>query len=174
MDGQATALLPSPLDERGLSLPGLPRAITMGRELINGTYVDGALGSYGYNCWGVGMGLNVNYGLGGAFWLVGRDDLPPPAVKIQVKVPSEMLAIGESRFLNRKINGIEGGGAGIDCGHLRLPLFAFDPARHGKSYNQLFCDGHVAAMDPWVLFNPTNTAAMWNSDHQPHPELWRP
>jgi prepilin-type processing-associated H-X9-DG protein len=62
----------------------------------------------------------------------------------------------------------------MTCGQLRLRNEAFDPARHGKSYNQLFCDGHVAAMNPWVLFNPTNTAAMWNSDHQPHPELWQP
>ena len=152
--------------------PGYRGAITMGRELIE---EQGPLGSYGYNVEGVGIDyrIHVNYGLGGQPWLVSRD-LPPPAVKIQVKVPSEMLAIGESRFLNTKINGIGGGGAGMDCGHLRLPLFAFDPARHGKSYNQLFCDGHVAAMDPWVLFNPTNTAAMWNSDHEPHPELWRP
>ncbi|PYI88990.1 MAG: hypothetical protein DME26_02295 [Verrucomicrobia bacterium] len=53
-------------------------------------------------------------------------------------------------------------------------MSSFDPARHGKNYNQLFCDGHVAAMSPWVLFNPTNSASMWNSDHQPHPELWVP
>jgi len=37
-----------------------------------------------------------------------------------------------------------------------------------------FCDGHVSAMAPWVLYNPTNTASMWNYDHQPHPELWYP
>jgi hypothetical protein len=29
-------------------------------------------------------------------------------------------------------------------------------------------------MNPWVLFNPTNTAPMWNNDHQPHPEMWCP
>lgn len=47
-------------------------------------------------------------------------------------------------------------------------------ARHGKNYNQLFCDGHVLAMNPWVLFNPTNSALMWNYDHESHPELWVP
>ncbi len=52
--------------------------------------------------------------------------------------------------------------------------YAFDPKRHGKTYNQLFCDGHVTAMDPWVLFNPTNSASKWNKDHQPHPECWVP
>ncbi|MGP8237786.1 MAG: hypothetical protein ACLQVW_20565, partial [Limisphaerales bacterium] len=54
------------------------------------------------------------------------------------------------------------------------PAFLFDPARHGKNYNIFFCDGQIAGMNPWVLFNPTNTAAMWNTDHQPHPELWVP
>jgi prepilin-type processing-associated H-X9-DG protein len=49
---------------------------------------------------------------------------------------------------------------------------AFDPARHGRNYNQLFCDGHVSAMSPWVIFNPTNSAVMWNYDHEPHPEYW--
>ena len=40
--------------------------------------------------------------------------------------------------------------------------------------NQLYCDGHVSAINPEALFNPSNTAAMWNYDHQPHPELWWP
>jgi prepilin-type N-terminal cleavage/methylation domain-containing protein len=38
----------------------------------------------------------------------------------------------------------------------------------------LWCDGHVAAMSPWVLFNRTNSAPLWNSDHEPHPESWSP
>ena len=93
----------------------------------------------------------------------------------QVKVPSEMFAIGESRW---KADGDQGG-TGYDymqCGliYVNRGFMAFDPARHGKNYNQLFCDGHVSMMSPWVLFNPTNTAAMWNYDHQPHPELWPP
>ena len=62
------------------------------------------------------------------------------------------------------------------CGYLRnnwgwkITL----PARHGKNYNQLFCDGRVRSMDPWLLFNTTNSGAMWNNDHQPHPEFWPP
>ncbi len=64
----------------------------------------------------------------------------------------------------------------MQCGmiYVNRGVGAFDPARHGKNYNQLCCDGHVAAMSPWVLFNPSNTAAMWNYDHQPHPEMWVP
>ena len=44
--------------------------------------------------------------------------------------------------------------------------------RHGNSYDVVCCDGHVQGMEPLVLFNPTNTAQMWNRDHQPHPESW--
>jgi len=89
-------------------------------------------------------------------------------------VPSEMFAVGESRYLNAKQNSGPGGAGGRDymeCGISQWSI-AFDPQRHGRKYNQLFCDGHVAAMDPYVLFNPTNTATMWNYDHQPHPESW--
>jgi prepilin-type processing-associated H-X9-DG protein len=146
----------------------------MGRELIEGTDVEGPLGSYAYNAWGVGFGGQTHFGLGWPSGFYSRKPPQPAIAETKVKVPSEMLAIGESRFLSTKVNGVGGGVPGMTCGQLRSRDEAFDPARHGKSYNQLFCDGHVAAMDPWVLFNPTNTAAMWNSDHQPHPELWRP
>jgi prepilin-type processing-associated H-X9-DG protein len=93
-----------------------------------------------------------------------------------------MIAIGESRFYSQAVNGVPGGYCSLVCGWLRQTPgfvgarneFAFDPARHGKNYNQVLCDGHVSAMSPWLLFNPTNTAPLWNSDHQPHPELWVP
>ena len=49
---------------------------------------------------------------------------------------------------------------------------AANPLRHGKNYNQVYAYGHVDAMTPSVLFNPTNTAVLWNRDHQPHPEYW--
>ena len=47
------------------------------------------------------------------------------------------------------------------------------PERHGKNYNQLFCDGYIEAIPPIALFNATNAAARWNNDHQPHPETWQ-
>ena len=55
-----------------------------------------------------------------------------------------------------------------------LNPWAFDPARHGKNYNLLLCDGHVEAIDPWVLFDPTKTASRWHYDNQPHPKFWIP
>jgi prepilin-type processing-associated H-X9-DG protein len=101
-----------------------------------------------------------------------------PAIReAQIKSPAEMFAIGESRFKQEtgKMNPNDGVDA-MYCGYLtnlppskgRIHL----PARHGENYNQLFCDGHLQAIDPWILFNPANTAPMWNNDNQPHPELW--
>ena len=153
------------------------------------------LGSYAYNARGVrpsfagwedaSGGISIRYhggflGLGPTLYVSFPDIRRPSTFEPQVRVPSEMFAIGESRFMSAQVNGIPGGRCDMTCGMLswnvgRGPMeFAFDPARHGKNYNQLFCDGHVAAMNPWILFNPTNTATMWNYDHEPHRELWTP
>jgi prepilin-type N-terminal cleavage/methylation domain-containing protein/prepilin-type processing-associated H-X9-DG protein len=146
-----------------------------------GPYYKGSidrLGSYAYNIYGsAGLGqkfADKDFGLGPVvFWNV------PPVSEGQIKVPSEMLSVGESRFLTANevtvgpitFGANPGGGDTLNCGR-RLNDPPFDPARHGKNYNQLLCDGHVSSMSPWILYNPTNSAAVWNYDHQPHPELW--
>lgn len=141
---------------------------------------NGPAGSYAYNKSGVSFPLHgVPYrpevGLGPSFYRATHRS----TAEARVKVPAEMVAISESRFVNPEINGISGGHDWLVCGLLSVtPIphkdFLFDPKRHGKTYNVLFCDGHVTAMDPWVFFNPTNSATIWNADHQPHPELWVP
>jgi prepilin-type N-terminal cleavage/methylation domain-containing protein/prepilin-type processing-associated H-X9-DG protein len=127
------------------------------------------LGSYGYNLRGVRSDDHTNgyFGLGPVvFWRTAH-----AVSEAEVKVPSEMFAIGESRFLNASANQAPGGKDTLTCGEPGEP---FNPARHGKNYNQLFVDGHVSGISPSVLFNPTNTGSLWNYDHQPHPELWIP
>jgi prepilin-type N-terminal cleavage/methylation domain-containing protein/prepilin-type processing-associated H-X9-DG protein len=136
---------------------------------------SGPRGSYAYNFRGVRTGMTVSvsdaeYGLGPRVSAIFRPAVPGVAVKM----PSEMLALGESRFLLSEKTKDTGGYWGMVCGRLHADVEAFDPARHGKNYNQAFCDGHVSGMDPWVLFDPAQTASMWNYDHQPHPELWTP
>ena len=136
------------------------------------------LGSYAYNIWGSAGSKKLadqDFGLGPViFWKV------PPVSEGQIKVPSEMLSIGESRFLTaQKVVFADGSTYGPAPGGddtLRCSTIVndppFDPPRHGRNYNQVLCDGHVSSMRPRLLFNPTNTAPMWNYDHQPHPELW--
>jgi prepilin-type N-terminal cleavage/methylation domain-containing protein/prepilin-type processing-associated H-X9-DG protein len=135
-------------------------------------------GSYAYNARGVRGVLArvppVTFGLGLPLYTNTPARRRLAVAEAQVRAPSEMLAIVESRFLDAKVNRAPGGAPWAVCGLLRSDTFAFDPARHGGNYNSVFCDGHVESMKPRVLFNPTNTAALWNYDHQPHPELWTP
>ena len=147
-----------------------------------GAIADGSnhlpMGSFAYNGWGVSWSWEGTPLRTDEFGLrVGLNDIQPrPVTSVaQIKVPSEMLAVTESRFL-RPVIDWPGGWDLLVCGFLKTkpPDYAFDAARHGETYNLLFCDGHVGAMNPYVLFDPTKTASMWNSDHQPHPELWVP
>jgi prepilin-type N-terminal cleavage/methylation domain-containing protein/prepilin-type processing-associated H-X9-DG protein len=166
--------------------PGYKGAIKAGTPMNpDGTW-HGPLGSYAYNAEGVSVKLiwlrthNQSLGLG---WRTSFSGLAGRKIGVtsegQIQVPSEMMSIGESRW---RADGIrEGGMDWMACGAGATPQlnripggFDLDPARHGKNYNQLFCDGRVGAMSPWILFNPTNSASMWNYDHQPHPEFWRP
>jgi prepilin-type N-terminal cleavage/methylation domain-containing protein/prepilin-type processing-associated H-X9-DG protein len=146
-----------------------------------------AFGSYAYNAFGVfrpGMGRgpkNPNLGLGPPLKLGVSQGVVQTLTSVpenRVRVPSDMLAVADSRFLSLEVNGDPGGSDDLDCG---LTWWfgppnrsAFDPSRHGRTYNVLFCDGHISGINPWVLFNPTNSARMWNCDHEPHPELWLP
>jgi prepilin-type processing-associated H-X9-DG protein/prepilin-type N-terminal cleavage/methylation domain-containing protein len=167
--------------------PGYKGVIKAGTPMNPDATWQGPLGSYAYNSDGVSVkGLiwvrthNQSLGLG---WRASFSGLAGRTIGVtsegQIKVPSEMLSIGESRW---RADGIrEGGKDRMVCGAGVTPQlnrilggFTFDPARHGRKYNQLFCDGHVSAMSPWMLFNPTNTAPMWNYDHLPHQELWIP
>jgi prepilin-type processing-associated H-X9-DG protein/prepilin-type N-terminal cleavage/methylation domain-containing protein len=148
---------------------------------------SGPRGSYAYNERGVRIGFTdytdpetgvhivfprEDFGLGPR--VRGPANRPGPSAEGSVRAPSEMFAIGESRFLDVQLNRDMGGIPSMLCGALHRKAFRFDPARHGKNSNQLFCDGHVSGMNSWVLFNPTDTAPMWNYDHPPHPELWVP
>ncbi len=149
------------------------------------------LGSYAYNAHGAAIpgggyidpsgGIIILFtnwfGLGPAY---SKTSSLRAVSEAQIKAPGEMLAFGESRFLNQKANAYSGGTCDLVCGLLNFPYnrggdeWAFGEERHGKNYNDLLCDGHVSAMNPWVLFNPTNSARMWNYDHEPHSELWVP
>ena len=137
-----------------------------------GPYIPGGIdraGSYAYNAMGVRTDdhTNEHFGLGPVmFWKDATGRFVPAVSEAAVIVPSDMLAMGDSLMKADEAGGddILRCGGDVDTNDYVL--------RHGKNYNLLFCDGHVSAMRPEVLCNPTNSAAMWNYDHQPHPELW--
>jgi prepilin-type N-terminal cleavage/methylation domain-containing protein/prepilin-type processing-associated H-X9-DG protein len=150
--------------------PGYKGAIT-GPAFVSEGGVD-RLGSYAYNAAGAkvledtDVKVREHFGLGPIiYW-----SKVSAVSESQVSVPSDMLAIAESKVTKAEDYASPNGQDILYCG-----LFwgqSFYPERHGKKYNDLFCDGHVSAISPWVLFNPTNTASMWNYDHESHPELW--
>jgi len=148
---------------------------------INGQQGNGWLrnGSYCYNAVGDGIpsgSTGSGEELLGLSYDVNQTFVKPPVSENQVRSSSEMIAISES--WNRKLGTTltwltadAGSGLGFGSGYA-ASFGVINPLRHGKNYNQVYCDGHVGAMPPSVLFNPTNTAALWNRDHQPHPEFW--
>jgi prepilin-type processing-associated H-X9-DG protein len=150
-------------------------------------------GSYGYN----GLGSFNDWkklpkaptlGIGEGVSDYDSSDLynvkyPSPISESAVKAPSEMLAMADSRI--RKFLPPEdtlyrspfGGETCLTCGSppvsLGLPsdwLPNIPP--HGRNLNSLFCDGRVAGFNSLILLNPTNSALLWNRDHEPHPETW--
>jgi len=151
---------------------------------INGQRGSGWLrsGSYCYNTTGDGFpsfgeGGNVNQSFGLSYQ-IPYTFISPPISENQVQSPSDMIAISESWNIKSAtpteafwLTADAGCGLGDGRGDNTFPGIR-NPPRHGKNYNQVYCDGHVGAIPPSVLFNPTNSATLWNLDHQPHKEYW--
>ena len=124
---------------------------------------------YGYNA----CGYNGPYGL----WNPGQEST--------VKVPADMLAIGDAFWNGPKQTVIEGGdslwrgngdqwltGLEDDLDSVRKFSDSAERSvkRHDRRGNMVFCDGHVAAVTLQALFLDTSDEALarWNSDHLPH------
>jgi prepilin-type N-terminal cleavage/methylation domain-containing protein/prepilin-type processing-associated H-X9-DG protein len=175
--------------------PGYKSAVRLSGTYTagNGTITYGVYsGSYGYNAsgtWNTFSKLNPapHLGLGEGYFDYSSNGprelptLPPPISHSQLKAPSEMAAFGDSRSLLdiTSLNPTKFGWAGesvLSCGGNVTPSDALSlyslPSRHGRNYNFAFCDNRVASINPAVMFNPTNSAPLWNNDHQPHPETW--
>jgi len=170
---------PLPWTNRNYHCPGYQGAVTMTTTTVPS---HDPYGSYAYNWRGVrgyrrGTAREVQLGLGGALYnTIGHPERRMPAVsEARIKAPAEMFSIGESRFRQEtKETNLADGVNSMFCGYLTgkdgRPVDF--PKRHGKSYNQLFCDGHIGTMTPAVLFDASRSGTSWNNDHQPHRELW--
>jgi prepilin-type N-terminal cleavage/methylation domain-containing protein/prepilin-type processing-associated H-X9-DG protein len=145
---------------------------------ISGPYLKGAidrLGSYAYNTAGVRLDDRTHeyFGLGPVlFWKDLQGKFVPAVSEGEVSMPSELVAICDSSVRTGTVGGDDLGTCSwlVASGVAELPYVL----RHGKNYNLLLCDGHVSAMSPTILFSPSDSAAMWNYDHKPHPEMWTP
>ncbi len=138
------------------------------------------IGSYAYNATGGDLvtangaiGLGVGLDVSGPGFAV-----PPPVLDSQVAAPSDMVSITDATaghefdaLPGRAFMGYTWAQPGI------LPGFPItkslqNPPQHGQNFNVLFCDDHVVSIKILDLFSLTKSAARWNNDHQPHPELW--
>ena len=157
---------------RGISMPFWMGEMFAEKE-------EGAGISYGYNGFGTKgrsiswIDYNVSrtdvFGLGGlhakelADW---QHSSPVPMSRI--RVPSDMLAIGDSAIGRlRKFNfllNIE------DIGNTIRSNFI---PRHGKGINMVFVDGHAEfdSLEDWIARTP-QARKRWNNDNRPHPETW--
>ena len=123
-------------------------------------------GSYGYN--GFGSRSKTYVYLSGTDLLgIGGDKPADPASPLtavsptRVKVPSEMIAIGDS--METAFSAIPG---------IYLTLVdggRVTPSRHNGGANTVFCDAHVENMPNSRLAEPTDSARRrWNNDNEPH------
>jgi prepilin-type N-terminal cleavage/methylation domain-containing protein/prepilin-type processing-associated H-X9-DG protein len=100
--------------------------------------------------------------------------IPPPISASRIKVPSAMIAVADARVYRP----VPPQAPDISAMPTLMSQGLYDVSneikkpRHGKGYNNLFCDGHVELIPRLILFDPKKSAEIWNNDHLPHPETW--
>jgi prepilin-type processing-associated H-X9-DG protein/prepilin-type N-terminal cleavage/methylation domain-containing protein len=127
--------------------------------------------SYSYNAFGVaGAGHLPKLGLGIRY-------PASSAAEPEVFAPSEMFTVADSRTYRDRFvfgEGIVNGLSGDIATEPYYPSTQETSPLHGRSYNILFADGHVALVKRSDYLFPPRTAHNWNRDNQPHPEAWAP
>lgn len=118
----------------------------------------------------LGLGWHSDSGYGGVLYHAD------PTRESDIKAPSEMFAIADSR------TGTDKWLSSLDWVYFGDKYFTTNldgkippTGRHGTGCNVVACDGHVSLVNCMRLFelNPrSNVAENWNKDHQPHPETW--
>lgn len=136
---------------------------------------------YGYNFIGAARRNPPprNPGLGGDFVWAGLTGKYEPARESGIRVPSQMIAIGESAAFVRpglaSTNAITPG----DPLYIAFPFifsaWGYEGVAnwHDGMANMLFCDGHVesAKQTDWMA-DTNERKRLWNNDNQPHAESW--
>lgn len=145
-----------------------------GRTILREKTPTGGLsnpeGSYGYNAWGTSLGGNLTnrLGLGGSL-IVGPFPYDSGTTKeVEVRVPSEMLAIGDASAPtdDYKVRAVKG--------TLQPPTSSWPYPIHWPGMNFALCDGHVEFGKVVRIFERTESARLrWNYDNKPHSETWK-
>jgi prepilin-type processing-associated H-X9-DG protein/prepilin-type N-terminal cleavage/methylation domain-containing protein len=129
--------------------------------------------SYGYNAgWGYGHGgiETGNLGLGALIWADPEFDSPLREIRAgKIKVPSEMVAIADSKSDGPMPAEIRWAGGWVSEGIESI----YGPVGriHSNGANILFCDGHVQ----WILknyINPDDLTKMTADDAERLGRIW--
>jgi prepilin-type N-terminal cleavage/methylation domain-containing protein/prepilin-type processing-associated H-X9-DG protein len=172
-------------DYKGVNIPGNDGAV--------------ALGSYGYNAFGVKLGYS-DLGLGGTYSHTiisgdtGAASLDGARIaESDVRSTSNMIAIGDATLIwmtkpmIKLLYGQDGEEGGSGMAHLDInyrnyvqrksyplseKIISATEARHGGDYNITFADGHVEPIHRTPLHERTyRSLRRWNNDNRPHTDL---
>ena len=172
-------------DYKGATLPGNDGAV--------------ALGSYGYNAFGVKLGYS-DLGLGGTYShtiISGDPDSAPldgaRIAESDVRATSNMIAIGDATLIwltkpmIKLLYGTDGEEGASGMAHLDInyrnyvqrkgyplsdKIISATESRHGGDYNITFADGHVQSIHRKPLHERTyRSLRRWNNDNRPHTDL---
>jgi prepilin-type processing-associated H-X9-DG protein len=127
-----------------------------------------ALDPLSYGCNSLGSASRAR-----RFFRLGVAAIPPVSVS-EVRVPSEMILLGDSgtdTLWDMAINPSE---LPSEKNTAETTVNSWLPSkRHKGGANMLFSDGHIeyATQERWT--EKTDPARRrWNNDHEPHPESW--
>jgi prepilin-type N-terminal cleavage/methylation domain-containing protein/prepilin-type processing-associated H-X9-DG protein len=135
-------------------------------------------GSYAYNADGSGL-THMSLGLGFDMATAGNGSLWPGAIASEsgVRVPADMIAIGDAPIWVRPFTGEVGGCFTLDWQFGRIMSYNHEPAkmlkadrqRHKDRYNLVFCDGHAETLRRTVIFGIEDSGTKrLNRDNQPY------
>lgn len=135
------------------------------------------LAGYGINRWGTmfrGNSEDWALGLGGDIDHAKTFTLAWPIPSSRIRVPSEMIAIGDSQEFGPDVK-IDGRIMIINVPSTIHPYISLGSpgSRHNAGANVVFCDGHVEWNRRifWTR-KSSEIRRRWNNDNEPHPETW--
>lgn len=157
--------------------PGYKGEVEDGRVKTNVIYAS--VGSYGYNVGSADKVGRLQFGLAGRF--IGPGEITQiPTAENEVKVPSDMIVVGDSFSTLSQKNGTLLVGLEMLSRQLYPELDPGDDgegpgtkeakARHRKKMNVVFGDAHVESHNYSKILLDLNPQVLkrWHSDNEPH------
>lgn len=119
--------------------------------------------SYGYNDWGLSMGLNLGAG--------GDIDVNRPVRDTMVRRPSDMIVVGDSKVDGEWDGTIDPNTASANNDNVKGQQWPGN--RHNRRTDLMFADGHAETALRKDVIDPGNNTwrARWNNDGDPHTEI---